>query len=42
MLRNSVSPEVNALGTVMVIITVVVPLAGVALARRLAARMRAR
>lgn len=42
MLRNSVSPEVNALGTVMVLITVVVPLAGVALARRLAARMRGR
>lgn len=41
MLRHSISPEINALGTVMVIITVVLPLAGIALARRLAARTRA-
>lgn len=40
MLRHSISPEINALGTVMVVITVVLPLAGVALARRLAARTR--
>jgi len=36
MLRNSISPEVNALGTVMIFITVVVPVTGIALARRLA------
>jgi len=42
MLRNSISPEINALGTVMVIVTVAVPLLGVAIARRLAARLRGR
>jgi len=42
MLRNSISPEINALGTVMVVITVVLPLTGAAIGRRLAARMRAR
>ncbi|MDZ7810025.1 MAG: ABC transporter permease [Arhodomonas sp.] len=40
MLRNSISPEINALGTVMVLITVALPLTGAALARRLASRMR--
>ncbi|MDX1605426.1 MAG: ABC transporter permease [Candidatus Competibacterales bacterium] len=35
MLRNSISPEINALGTVMIFITVALPLLGVALARRL-------
>jgi len=34
MLRNSISPEVNALGTVMVVVTVAVPLLGVAIARK--------
>jgi spermidine/putrescine transport system permease protein len=33
MLRNSISPEINALGTVMIIVTVALPLFGVALAR---------
>ena len=33
MLRNSISPEINALGTVMIIITVGLPLAAGALAR---------
>ncbi|MFW5969356.1 MAG: ABC transporter permease [Halofilum sp. (in: g-proteobacteria)] len=42
MLRNSISPEINALAAVMVVVTVVLPLAGVALARRMAARMRGR
>lgn len=42
MLRNSISPEVNALGTVMVVVTVALPLLGVAIARRLSARMRMR
>ncbi|MGD8710509.1 MAG: ABC transporter permease [Ectothiorhodospiraceae bacterium] len=42
MLRNSISPEINALGTVMVIVTVALPLTGAAVARRLAGRMRAR
>lgn len=37
MLRTSISPEINALATVMVVITVVVPLLGIALARWLAA-----
>ena len=36
MLRHSISPEINALGTVMIVITVAVPLLGVALARKLA------
>ena len=33
MLRNSISPEINALGTVMIVITVALPLLGVAMAR---------
>lgn len=37
MLRTSISPEINALATVMVVITVVLPLLGIGLARRLAA-----
>ena len=36
MLRNSISPEINALGTVMIFITVALPLVGAALARRMA------
>ncbi len=36
MLRNSISPEINALGTVMIVITVGLPLLGAAIARRLA------
>jgi len=35
MLRNSISPEINALGTVMIIVTVALPLLGAAVARRL-------
>lgn len=42
MLRNSISPEINALGTVMVVFTVAMPLLGAALARRLAARLSLR
>jgi len=38
MLRNSISPEINALGTVMIVMTVGLPLLGLALARALAAR----
>ncbi|MBS1270331.1 MAG: Inner membrane ABC transporter permease protein YdcV [Gammaproteobacteria bacterium] len=34
MLRNSISPEINALGTVMIIVTVALPLLGAAIARR--------
>ncbi|MGD1876089.1 MAG: ABC transporter permease [Kiloniellaceae bacterium] len=40
MLRNSISPEINALGAVMVVITVAVPLIGAALARRMAAALK--
>ncbi|WP_029057296.1 ABC transporter permease [Stappia stellulata] len=36
MLRNSISPEINALGTVMIFLTAGLPLAGIAIARRLA------
>jgi spermidine/putrescine transport system permease protein len=36
MLRNSISPEINALGTVMIVITVALPLVAGALARRFA------
>ncbi|MDX1742744.1 MAG: ABC transporter permease [Ruegeria sp.] len=36
MLRNSISPEINALGTVMIVMTVGLPLLGVAIARQLA------
>lgn len=38
MLRNSISPEINALGTVMIVLTVGLPLIGAALARRVASR----
>jgi spermidine/putrescine transport system permease protein len=38
MLRNSISPEINALGTVMIVMTVGLPLLGAALARKLSAR----
>ncbi len=38
MLRNSISPEINALGTVMIGLTVGLPLLGAAIARRLASR----
>jgi spermidine/putrescine transport system permease protein len=38
MLRNSISPEINALGTVMIVLTVGLPLLGAAIARKLAAR----
>ncbi|MXN63899.1 ABC transporter permease subunit [Stappia sp. GBMRC 2046] len=37
MLRNSISPEINALGTVMIVLTVGLPLLGLAIARRMAA-----
>jgi spermidine/putrescine transport system permease protein len=36
MLRHSISPEINALGTVMIVLTVGLPLLGAALARKLA------
>ncbi|MGY6706698.1 MAG: ABC transporter permease, partial [Rhizobiaceae bacterium] len=35
MLRHSISPEINALGTVMIVLTVGLPLLGAALARRM-------
>jgi spermidine/putrescine transport system permease protein len=35
MLRNSISPEINALGTVMIVLTVGLPLLGAAIARRM-------
>ena len=38
MLRNSISPEINALGTVMIVMTVGLPLLGAAIARHLARR----
>jgi len=38
MLRNSISPEINALGTVMIFLTVGVPLIGLAIARVLSSR----
>jgi len=41
MLRHSISPEINALGTTMVLITVAFPLLGMALARALARRLDA-
>jgi spermidine/putrescine transport system permease protein len=40
MLRNSISPEINALGAVMVVVTVAVPLLGAAVARRMSAALR--
>lgn len=38
MLRNSISPEINALGTVMICLTVGLPLLGAALARSLSTK----
>lgn len=38
MLRNSISPEINALGTVMIVMTVGLPLIGAGIARYLANR----
>ncbi|MDI3337159.1 ABC transporter permease [Defluviimonas aestuarii] len=38
MLRNSISPEINALGTVMIVMTVGLPLIGAGIARSLANR----
>ena len=38
MLRHSISPEINALGTVMIVLTVGLPLLGAALARKLATK----
>ena len=38
MLRNSISPEINALGTVIIVLTVGLPLIGAAIARKLAAK----
>ncbi len=35
MLRNSISPEINALGTVIIVMTVGLPLLGMAIARRM-------
>jgi spermidine/putrescine transport system permease protein len=35
MLRNSISPEINALGTVMIILTIVTPLLAGYLSRKL-------
>ena len=40
MLRNSISPEINALGTVMIVMTVALPVFGMAAARWMAARRR--
>ncbi len=37
MLRNSISPQINALGTVMIVLTVALPLIGMGIARRMAA-----
>ncbi|MDF1749807.1 MAG: ABC transporter permease [Alphaproteobacteria bacterium] len=38
MLRNSISPEINALGSVMIALTVGLPLLGAAIARRMATK----
>jgi spermidine/putrescine transport system permease protein len=38
MLRNSISPEINALGTVMILMTVGLPLLGLAIARKLSTK----
>ncbi|RFU13326.1 ABC transporter permease [Rhodobacteraceae bacterium W635] len=38
MLRNSISPEINALGTLMILITAGLPLLGLAISRKLALR----
>lgn len=38
MLRNSISPEINALGSIMIILTIGLPLIGAGIARRIAMR----
>ena len=38
MLRNSISPEINALGTVMILLTVGLPLLGLAIMRRMSTK----
>ncbi|MGF1622605.1 MAG: ABC transporter permease [Rhodomicrobiaceae bacterium] len=40
MLRNSISPEINALGTVMIVLTVALPLIGMGIARQMAISRR--
>jgi len=40
MLRNSISPEINALGTVMIAFTILLPVLGMSIARKLAANRR--
>ncbi|MCZ4282575.1 ABC transporter permease [Kiloniella laminariae] len=40
MLRNSISPEINALGSIMIILTVGLPLIGVGIARRIAMKQQ--
>lgn len=40
MLRNSISPEINALGTVMIVLTVALPLIGMGIARQMAVNRR--
>ena len=40
MLRNSISPEINALGTVMIALTVSIPLLAGYLSRRFAQRQK--
>ncbi|MGV8938539.1 MAG: ABC transporter permease [Allorhizobium sp.] len=40
MLRNSISPEINALGTVMIAFTILLPVLGMGIARKLAANRR--
>lgn len=40
MLRNSISPEINALGTVMIVITVALPLLSAGVARQLARKRK--
>jgi spermidine/putrescine transport system permease protein len=40
MLRNSISPEINALGTVMIVLTVALPLLGMAIARQMSANRK--
>ena len=40
MLRNSISPEINALGTVMIAFTILMPVLGMAIARKLAANRK--
>ena len=38
MLRNSISPEINALGTVMILMTVGLPILGLAIARQISSK----